>query len=424
MHLLLDGDAGRTSSADLHSTLSSLRANSSPTKIRSVMERLGFGGPCRVDDARLTATLAQQISFGVYGLVNGLPRFSEWRSEVSPPFCKPVPKAPLDPYAWKDMQVQAFGLKIGGSGLGRELYRRLTGPHDPTVDPALDPEAEARRLRREQRERIAARIRGHNVVRRYQRDVISALLAVKSSETGGALLAEILRSPVAKDILIIPYFCEESGDDPNAQVSELEPLPEQIEVHRRNQTLIKNVRPPLFGPKPALVEFTPSHWGGWDPALNSLTCCVENNDWEGLGPSFVLTHELVHVLFRVSGQKLRRRVPFQGRRYKTQSRFHHEDERPAQHDRHKHWRGPNEMNEFMAILITNIYRSERGLDRIRHSHQNSVPVKLSAEAFLDIGMNRSHVRLLRRRQPRLFNALKAIDVLWNPLHHFNDANVQ
>ncbi len=205
------------------------------------------------------------------------------------------------------------------------------------------------------------------------------------------------------DVQIAPYYSAKIGDLPNADVSQRRPVGVEDISQRR----------PHF----VSLRFTPAHWVRNDAMVDFLTKGLGigvNDDWgPGSTPDEVLLHELVHALFRVSGthSSFRRRVPFQGRRYLTASRS----------EKHKNWRGPNEMNEFMAILITNIYHSEIGRDKIRHSHTDSIPHEISAEAFLDIGMNRAHIRLLRRKHPRLFNILNDVKAAWNPLKYFRDS---
>ena len=307
-----------------------------------------------------------------------------------------------NPFDFKrNMDIHHFGITINGN-LAASIAYDVLAPQQPlTADPFAGPEDERWRFARRAREEESALRRAEAHGRRYQQSVIDLLTKLRATATGRAVLDAIAREATETGIVIVPWVGK-VGEPPNASA---------------RKDIIPGQRERLFGPNPAFVRFTPAHWHRNDDlaALYKDIGIGVNEDWgPGALPDEVLLHELVHALFINTGKSLKRRVPFQGRRYLTGSWS----------EKHPDWRGPYEMDEFMAIMITNIYRSEQKRDYVRHSHTDHQAHALSDEAFLDIGMNRAHVRLLRRKQPQLFNALNDVEAAWNPLRSFRDSVLQ
>jgi len=292
-------------------------------------------------------------------------------------------------------EVRHRGITIDGHVLAEMYYESLNLPKFVTPSPFLSAEEELARRHNEAKGRLAA----ERLARRYVQDVINLVEKIHATRTGCAVLDAIKRAPMGDGIQIVPDVSKPE-DWPNAGVETIEPIGRS----RKRE------------PKEAVVFFTPANWQR-DDALAVLlkkTGIQLNDDWgPGSLPDEVLLHELVHALFVATGKQPKRRVPFQGRRYLTDSW--------SNNPKHANWRGPFEMDEFMAIMITNIYHSECGGALIRHSHQDFVGHNVSDTKFLDFGINRAHIQLLRRKQPGLFNALNDIAVPWNPLRYFPDS---
>jgi len=290
------------------------------------------------------------------------------------------------------------GIAIDGGVLARMHYESLNLPRVATADPFLSADDERARQASLKYQDDKGRLAAERLARRYAQSVIDLLDQLHASATGRAIIEAIQRAPMGDGVKIEPYIGD-PAKPPNASASAVEPVG----------------KPSREGePKEALVEFTPANWQCDDELAELLKPLgiVLNDDWgPGACPDEVLLHELVHALFIVTGTSLKRRVPFQVGRYATKSR----------NPKHPDWRGPYEMDEFMAIMITNIYHSESGRAFIRHSHTDHAAHDISEEQFLDFGMNRAHVRLLRRKHPELFNTLNNVSASWNPLRGFRDA---
>ena len=290
------------------------------------------------------------------------------------------------------------GLTINGSVLAEMHYESLKLPKFKTADPFLSADDERWRQASLKHNEEKGRLAAESLAWRYVQDVIKLLeKQILPTDTGLAVLDAINRATM--DVEINPDISDPK-DYPNAGAIVLEPVgPRSRESE----------------PKDVLIQFTPANWKR-DDALAELlkeVGVVMNDEWgPGTLPDEVLLHELVHALFDATGKQLKRRVPFQGGRYQTES----------WNPKHPDWRGPYEMDEFMAIMITNIYHSERGRAFIRHSHTDFRAHDISDDEFLGIGMNRAHVQLLRRKQPKLFDALNNVTTArWNPLRHFRDS---
>jgi hypothetical protein len=128
------------------------------------------------------------------------------------------------------------------------------------------------------------------------------------------------------------------------------------------------------------VTFTPEHFVF--KGLN-YQVGIANPDW-GLKGDEMLIHEMIHGLRHMAGLlHYRQKVPFQD--------------------------GYNSIEEFFAILIANIYRSECDRQKIRKDHGVDF-INMSEGEFIRKDMNRSHLRQLRRQHHPFFSELRKIDV--------------
>jgi hypothetical protein len=111
----------------------------------------------------------------------------------------------------------------------------------------------------------------------------------------------------------------------------------------------------------------------------------------------ILVHELVHAIRITAGFSVDRRVPRQPR-YGT-------------------------MEEFFAIVVANVYRSECGRGGVRNAnHGEWETMQISGEYFLKWHFNRAHLRQFRRDHPNLAAELHEIDTYFNPFRHLRAAN--
>ena len=104
----------------------------------------------------------------------------------------------------------------------------------------------------------------------------------------------------------------------------------------------------------------------------------------------VLLHELVHALRMVSGVEYGRSVTG----------------------------GYGNQEEFLAVLVTNMYRSNKGLPLFDYALN-----PIQASTFLDTNITptpRELIRSLRDKQPSLFAALKSVQAPFSPVRQYFD----
>jgi hypothetical protein len=115
------------------------------------------------------------------------------------------------------------------------------------------------------------------------------------------------------------------------------------------------------------------------------------NDPKTLNPGEVLFHELVHSVRELSGKL---------------------DQSPI-HDAYE------DIEEYFAIVVSNVYRSELNRIGLRGGHHSeSLPPKQRDDAgvFLNAGENRKRLERLRSESPDLFNAVASVgSARWNPI---------
>lgn len=405
LEVSLDGRIENWHRTDLYSTISTLRVHSDIGRIRGVMVRLGHGNVCRMPDDIIVREMARIICLRNYALLRRgyrpLVAHHEAppgrKTEVVPPSA--VTENPFLETAKRDrMVVKTWGIEIGGGILAYNLYEHRIGQLKRTANPFLDPDDEKLRLQNaEKRARAAAALEGTAITRRYQRDVIVELTKIRRAQTGLAVFRALNRALTKVAIRIDPWtkpganaasrpqkVFEKEKRDPLAS------FPEEIEFRRRQRW-------------PALVLYTPATWKRVEQETwSDLGIVLNDEEGPGSAPEEVLLHELFHALRIAMGISVRRNPMFQKKRYQGST-------------------GRDGLEEFYAILVANIYRSELGRD-IRFGHSNFDKSWESVKEFLNTALNRTHIRMMRRRMPVLFNDLKKIDVPWNPLKEFKDAS--
>jgi hypothetical protein len=113
----------------------------------------------------------------------------------------------------------------------------------------------------------------------------------------------------------------------------------------------------------------------------------------GSWPDEVLLHEMLHGLRQMAGQQDMSAI---GLEYDT-------------------------MEEFYAILLTNIYTSERGRKRLRKNHHGSSPLDkdvATSEGFLQIGDHVRWIMWLVTHGAVFVRRVAEINVPFNPLRAY------
>jgi hypothetical protein len=313
------------------------------------------------------------------------------------------------------MATQFGRITIDGSDL-EVLARNALGPGTATPNPFIDPAVERR-----QREEVSAKAAAAQ--RRYEKDVVDLLDMIRRAAVGRAVFDEIWRQGPIFDVVIKPHLIDSfwekeiekwkklSKTGPESlreyykeKVKECEKKALEEEPNASASRAGRGGQPDRLGREgrrqKALVRFTPANWT-YNPINADLGIGISFSG-PGSEPDEVLLHELIHAFRYASGRvpepNKQRKVPFQ-----------------KQYDN---------IEEFIAILITNIYRSERGRKHLRSGHDKYFWWRdTDNDAFLAEGINRMHVRKLRTQHPRLFNALNDVKAAFNPLREFRDALV-
>lgn len=226
----------------------------------------------------------------------------------------------------------------------------------------------------EERIRMAARY--------FETSVATALGELGARDTGRAVLRAIDGSP--RRLTIVPYFGG-SKDNPNATARPTHPRAARRRGLRPRDAS-GQVTSSTLGTgqgSDSVVEFLPPQFARHVPGIAV-----------GAGPGSlrdeVLLHELVHALRHLRGLRTHQPVRFQ---------------RTFTYDNRE---------EFYAILIANIYRSECGRAGLRHDHSGFDPMFVASADFLKLGRNRAYLRRLRREMPALFRALRGVRAEFNP----------
>lgn len=203
----------------------------------------------------------------------------------------------------------------------------------------------------------------------YEVEVRRVLDKLRGWGTGRAVLKAISATP--RTMLIEPLL-ETPGGQTNAYAT-----PGDKKAARRDGS-------------DTTVSFTPAHWVA-SAATKSITGL---SYWSGPGtePDELLLHEMTHGLRHMAGLRMRRNVPLQ-KEYDT-------------------------FEEWFAILVANIYRSERGRSDLRADHGGfSTLASLginNQEDFVGYRLNRQHLKKFQKQQPAFFADLRSVKAAFNP----------
>jgi hypothetical protein len=230
----------------------------------------------------------------------------------------------------------------------------------------------------------------------YEIAVSAILIDLNKSDTGKAVISATERQQ--RTLTISPYLIT-PGIDFNADAfSGFDTVPiDRSCSDKRGLARIREKRS-----TDAIIRYTPKQWGYEYGPYHHYAYTPDSNkpDGPGFEHDEFLLHEMVHALRKLAGVGNSR---WAGRAVPGQLL-------------------QANMEEFYAVLIANIYRSEMKRDGLRQYYR--IPgssYTITNKEFLKIERNRMHLRQLRRQQPTLFNALNDIDAPFNPTREFDDA---
>lgn len=267
-----------------------------------------------------------------------------------------------------------------------------------------------------------ARVKAEKVARDYEARIAEILCEIIATDTGTAVIGRIEEALAGGlSLRIEPHmeakkverdfdgtetksFDPKAGADAHGIVHPWNaPIRQPVNASAKGEGAIAwRLRRNARRPGSSVVEFTPAHWSRDRPdkLMYDLGIGTRGGNFVGSLPDEVLLHELVHALRDLTGLA-------------TKSGMRTYNPVPKQP-------GWDNFEEFFAILVSNIYHSERGRKHIRSNHDSGWSSKTDEE-WLDIARNRSHVRRFRREQPELFNDLRDVPAAWNPLRGFSPA---
>ena len=230
----------------------------------------------------------------------------------------------------------------------------------------------------------------------YETRIMILLSRLRWSWTGWALIKDIWRT--GKTMLIIPWnelpyldktewkgFNATSG---SVFVPKIDDKPGPVNMDQ--------VKGASAGHN-ALVRFNPDMWNGEAlAAVGFITKAADFKQAPGVGKDEILLHEMVHGLRQIRGTT----------------------------DQHKPADSPDmdTVEEFMAIVVSNVYRSELNRPGLRADHHGFAPLPSAQEnpqVFLNQAGKSGESNLTRMQQfktqnPALFEDLKRSPAKFNP----------
>jgi hypothetical protein len=218
----------------------------------------------------------------------------------------------------------------------------------------------------------------------HERSVLAQLELIGGRSAGRAVIAEI-NTRSAHSIMILPFDFLPLGD----WHMDIGAITKAVDIQGE---WLNGV--PMCGRTMAgkfmcfdMTDGRPTLGSGTGSGVNIFFTARRHNGAEG--PDEVLLHELVHASRKVHG--VLQRMPVTGD-YGNQE-------------------------EFLAVLVANIYRSEKGRDPLDYHGR-----PIDAAAFLDSvsPSPRLLLALLRNNQPMLFETLAQIEAPFNPVRQVNE----
>jgi hypothetical protein len=230
----------------------------------------------------------------------------------------------------------------------------------------------------------------------YETEIMILLSRLRWSWTGWALIKDIWRT--SKTMLIIPWnelpyldnrewkgFNATSG---SVYVPKIDDKPGPVNMDQVYGTAAGNN---------ALVRFNPAMWNGDSLAtVGFITKPADFKQAPGVGKDEILLHEMVHGLRQIRGTT----------------------------DQHTPVDAPKmtTVEEFMAIVVSNVYRSELNRPGLRADHEgfSALPAEQEdPQVFLNVPgsggeSNLSRMQQFKRENPNLFADLKQSPAKFNP----------
>ena len=142
-----------------------------------------------------------------------------------------------------------------------------------------------------------------------------------------------------------------------------------------------------------VINFTPSMWTS---PQTGAAFGATNSVGPGVLPDEILFHEMVHGMRQMAGTSQCAATP----------------DRP----------GMDTLEEFMAIVISNVYRSEKNRPGLRADHAGFLPLppaQATSQGFLDVDKDKPTNNLQRMKQlktehPKLVENMKRVGAVFNP----------
>jgi len=223
--------------------------------------------------------------------------------------------------------------------------------------------------------------------REYENAVEEVLKSIQLRGAGRAILRAIVQQ--IPNLAIVPWLGQGTTDSPNAYTSASNSdaaTPKGQPVRDSRGNVLDPSRIGTGRGSDAKIKYLPYR------CASEVEGAAELSDTEKPAPGTladeVLVHELVHALFFMSGNSYGMAVPNQ-RLYDTQ-------------------------DEFFAILIANVYRSECGRKESRLHHYGYQSDDIRSGEFLRTWENRYIVRKIRLDMPSLFSDLHRVKAKFNP----------
>jgi hypothetical protein len=239
---------------------------------------------------------------------------------------------------------------------------------------------------------MSAQVRARLQAGVYEDEVINVLEAIDRPGLGRLLIAEF---PTTRQITIYPpnQKVKNRGGDTNAWAVPTD----------QKKSLARGVVM-FIDPSNALTEVDGEGGGSnvfiyFDPFARTAGCTGNPTGRQCLSvePNEVLLHELVHALRDAEGIETNQTWSMPQQRY-------------------------DNLEEFMAILLTNIYSSERGKTKFRQDHQDdATPLKdawATSEGFLTDKLNNWGVGKFCTDHDALATAIAGLNISFNPVRVF------
>jgi hypothetical protein len=234
----------------------------------------------------------------------------------------------------------------------------------------------------------------------YETDVNALLTSIRWTWAGWALMMDIWRCR-RRNMLIIPWSelphynrATNSWDGFNATAQPVT-MPELVD----NPVDMGEVRAAAAdAPRHALVRYNPAMWNPQTVAgVGFVPSAADFRQAPGVERDEILLHEMVHALRQMRGT----------------TDFHQPLDAP-------HY---DTVEEFMAIVVSNVFRSERHRPGLRRDHwgfqalpadQQADPNVFLSAASVGGDSNRARMLQLRRDGEQFFNDMKRSPAAWNP----------